>query len=28
VGLTRSPLLGPAGNQEFFFMLHPSAGAS
>ena len=23
LGLTRSPLLGPAGNQEFFFLLRP-----
>jgi 23S rRNA (cytidine1920-2'-O)/16S rRNA (cytidine1409-2'-O)-methyltransferase len=26
-GLTRSPLLGPAGNQEFFFLLRPPSGA-
>jgi 23S rRNA (cytidine1920-2'-O)/16S rRNA (cytidine1409-2'-O)-methyltransferase len=25
-GLTTSPLLGPAGNKEFFFLLQPAAG--
>ncbi len=28
LGLTRSPLLGPAGNQEFFFLLHPPPATS
>ena len=26
-GLTRSPLLGPAGNQELFFLLRPPSGS-